>query len=241
MHGNDFLWELILLSHPFRWIVGRKITAGSSGCLIRRDNRLIALTVQYGDPPGAPVLYGFHHRFRGPVLYPLLDPFSVEIPGILGPDKKKTYLICSELADPGAQESGAVDSVETHYQEVGPNGEIIHEKARKEGNLDASRVPNLADRYGFSCFKDILVHLDDYDHLVFSEQNMEFTGKTRGLFRFRCARRDSFFLPSGCQGSPIVDERGNVVSLIVGGDSSKQIYYGLDLWKFLDKNRFPPT
>lgn len=172
------------------------------------------------------------------MIYPVQDPFSVEVPGILGPDKRKTYLVCGTLTDPGAPDFSPLEELDARYQEVGPDGAILEEKARKPGDLHPARVPNLSDRYGFSCFKDILSRLEDYDHLTFTEQNLEYTGKTRGLFRFRCARRDAFFLPSGCQGSPILDEDARIVSLLVGGDSSKRVYYGLDLWRFLSSSQF---
>ncbi|HBS05754.1 MAG TPA: hypothetical protein DEA96_12360 [Leptospiraceae bacterium] len=238
MHANDYLWELILTAYPFRWIVGRKVAAGSTGCVFRHGSRLLALTVQYGKPPGAPVIYGYHHAFRGTVIYPLMDPFFIEIPDVIGPDNRKTYLVCSELMDPILPEdsSGGLDA---RYQEVGPEGDVLEEKIRKPGDLHPGRVPNLSDRYGFSCFRDILARLDDYDHLTFVEKNLEFTGKSHGLFRFRAAHKDEpFKLPSGCQGAPILDEDARIVSLITGGDSKKRIYYGLDLWKFLSESQF---
>tara|TARA_Y100001937_G_scaffold128452_3_gene204807 strand:+ start:18865 stop:19584 length:720 start_codon:yes stop_codon:yes gene_type:complete len=238
VHGNDYLWELILGSFPFRWIVGKKVAAGSTGCVVRSGSNLFALTVQYGKPPGSPVIYGYHHNLRGPVIYPLLDPFFMEIPEVLGPDNRKTYLVYSELMLPETSNSENTE-LDARYQEVGPEGEILEERPRKTGDLHPGRVPNLADRYGFSCFKDILARLDDYDHLTFTERNLEFTGKSHGLFRFRAARKDEpFQLPSGCQGSPILDEDAKIVSLITGGDSKKRIYYGLDLWKFLSESHF---
>ena len=48
MHGNDYLWELILGSFPFRWIVGKKVAAGSTGCVVRSGSNLFALKVQNG-------------------------------------------------------------------------------------------------------------------------------------------------------------------------------------------------
>ena len=238
MHGNEYLWELILTAHPFRWIVGKKVAAGSTGCIIPTGKRLIALTVQYGKPPGAPVIYGYHHSLRGSIIYPLLDPFYVEIPGVLGPDTKKIYLVCGEVMNPTPPDRAEFD-LDARYQEVGPDGDIIEERIRKSGDLHPGRVPNLSDRYGFSCFRDILARLEDYDHITFVERNLEFTGRSHGLFRFRAAHKDEpFNLPSGCQGAPILDEDAKVVSLITGGDSRKRTYYGIDLWRFLSESHF---
>ena len=145
--ASEYLWELILGSFPFRWIVGRKVTAGSTGAIVKHRNQLLGFTIQYGKPAGAGVVYGYHHPLRGPVYYPLLDPFYVEIPQLLGPEKKKTYLVCSTLGDPGQASDELLGSIDARYQEVGPDGEILDEKQRKTSTLHPARVPNLSDRY----------------------------------------------------------------------------------------------
>jgi len=120
-----------------------------------------------------------------------------------------------------------------YYQEILPDGTVRHEEPRRILTTNLTTKPQRGKRYGFAGLT--MPQFDAY-HLIqnLTVETYLFFDKEKGpfyLFNLGKTHPGHEFY-SGCSGAPIIDEEGNLVSLVIGGDIKDNVIFGIDLSKY---------
>ena len=120
-----------------------------------------------------------------------------------------------------------------YYQEILPDRTIRYEEPRRVLHADLSIKPQKEKRYGLAGFT--MPQFDGY-HLIQNltiETNLFFDEEKEPFYIFKLGKTHpghEFY--KGCSGAPIIDEEGNLVSLVVGGDRKNSVIFGINLFKY---------
>lgn len=122
------------------------------------------------------------------------------------------------------------DSLEPMDEVLDENGNILSSTPKQL--LPAKLAdPNADHSYGF--FGLTRHRLDDKFHLVMTpklETGLKYIGEKDDLMRFRCKERYHEYTEyQGCSGAPILNEDGEIVSLVVEGSNNRWEILGLNL------------
>jgi hypothetical protein len=120
------------------------------------------------------------------------------------------------------------------YQEITPEGNIIREIDRKIFNDDLSSKPISGKRYGFAGLtKPKYINRVTLVQEYTIETEIIFDREEDDYYIFKLLKQHpghEFY--KGCSGAPIIDLDENLVSLVIGGNISKNEIYGINLCKF---------
>lgn len=233
MKPVEKLWNTILSSYPLVVLDGnRKILKSMSGTIASYKEQLWLLTVCEGNPGSTILIYTGHSGQKG-IYSPVSDIAAIEIEGVQSPEGVRLYFAVGKLEN----------QIPCHYQEMDAKGNILAQKDRRVLPISPHHQPNLADRYSFAFLANRSSDPDRFDHSVHPVEELEFSGKTDSFFRFQTTRRSGAFeYHPGCEGAPILNEEGDLVSLLVGVQASKgraagphsgAFLFGLDFWRYI--------
>ncbi|MEK7782015.1 MAG: hypothetical protein AAB370_11000 [Verrucomicrobiota bacterium] len=122
------------------------------------------------------------------------------------------------------------DSLEPMDEVLDSQGNVISSRAKKI--LPARFIePSPEQTYGF--FGLTRHRLDDEFHLLMTsklETGLKYVGEKDGLLRFKCRERyHDYEEYHGCSGAPVLNELGELVSLVVEGSDDRREILGLNL------------
>jgi hypothetical protein len=196
----------------------------ASACIVQFARKRILLTVFHaaGDGRNWAVPVRFVTERRAVEQYPL---------GKMNP------LMACQFSEQRV-ESELVDFA---YVAIPDTLQPMDEVLDRQGNVRASRPkqilppsfvePNTEDTYGF--FGLTRDRLDDEFNWLLKpklEIGLTYVGNTEDLLRFRCKERyHEYEEYKGCSGAPILNQNGELVSLVVEGSDDRWEIRGLDL------------
>lgn len=235
MKPVERLWNTILSSYPLVILSeDRKILRSMSGAMVNYRDANWLITVCEGNPGSTIMIYSGHSGTTG-IYNPVNDFAAIEIEGVKSPEGVSLFFAVARIDD----------TVLCHYQEMDAHGTLLSEKERRILPLVRDNAPNLADRYSFAFLADRNEDPDRFDHSVQVVEDLELNGKTGNLFRFQTTRKSgNFQYNPGCEGAPLLNEDGDLVSLLVGVQSAKgraagphsgEFIFGIDLWAYLGR------
>ena len=119
------------------------------------------------------------------------------------------------------------------YQEISPGGKIIYEIDKKIFNTTLLEKPKTNKRYGFAgLVKPYYVNGFLVQQLTV-ETNILFKRERGDMYCFELQNsHPGHEYYQGCSGAPIMDEEGNLISLVIGGNIESNEIYGVNLSKF---------
>lgn len=203
----------------------------ASGCIIRFKGHLFLLTVSHATGNmGNWAVEGAYVKEFGTQLFPLGQMSFLSI-GRLNKRKRRRVKIEEEEVDFSYKHLS--EPIPARYQEITVFGGIIVDEPKQVLETDFSFQANNAEEYSFW---GLTKPTDDglfFNRVPKREDKMKFTKEEGNLLFFRTqAAYKSYEEFKGCSGAPILDSKGNLVSLVVEGDKKKTGIYGLNLPRF---------
>ncbi|MBN1274523.1 MAG: hypothetical protein JXB26_19860 [Candidatus Aminicenantes bacterium] len=222
----DAFFEYVKLSSiPLRKLDNNSMPIGlASGCLIDYKKRRILLTVQHatGDMGKWAAEIKYEHG-KGTLLYPLVSmnffgSFSINNPRVKDID-------FSFVTVP--------NTFTSYFQEIKPNGKILSEIPRNICQLSFDSEPDSTKLYGFSgqVLPDLVSNQLITKHRVY--MGLKYIGTDNDYYIFELPishpGHEHF---KGCSGSPIIDNKGNTIALVCGGESNTNRIFGISIKKY---------
>lgn len=121
----------------------------------------------------------------------------------------------------------------SHFQEINQHGEIISEVEREPITTNLNSAPDSLHLYGFSGNTEVQLKNGVLTGIYRTYLDLKYVGDNGDFHMFELP----FAFPGneyfkGCSGAPIVDNDGNLVSLVCGSPSGSNNIYGISLSKF---------
>jgi hypothetical protein len=205
--------------------------AMASGCIVKYNQKHFLLTVFHavGNQQKWALEIRYEHS-AGMKMYP--------VGGFRFLKKGNISTLTFEDVDFALKELDS--SVTPFYQEIAQDrsGNILLETPKIINELDFSVKPSPDKKYYFAGLtRPALGQLEQnrffLEQELTIEEDLAFTGEKEDLFIFKVARpypgHEKY---RGCSGSPIMDNDGNIVALVVEGDLGKNEIYGINLNKY---------
>ena len=131
-----------------------------------------------------------------------------------------------------------LDKLPPYYQEILPNGIIRYEEKKRIFDTNLDNRPQKGKKYGFAGFT--MPEFDGYNLIqnLTVETDLLFEGEFKKedgsfyLFKLHNKEHPGHEFYKGCSGAPIIDEDGNLVSLVVEGNEKENCIYGINLAKY---------
>lgn len=212
-----------------------------SGIYVNYKNKKFILTAAHGVKNGNNwyVDGKFFHN-KGMALYPL-DGLVFLADKSFAPEKLNIESDSGQI-DFAFAESKHKEEMELYYQEIDPNsGEIKIELPKKIHNINFEIKPDKNVNYSFiglTCANpkyETKFQITPLEMKITSEKELRFI-KERYLEGFGNIyifeppeNSPNSFIYKGCSGTPIMDNEGNVISLLVGGVEKENKIFGINL------------
>lgn len=226
MNQNQLEEYIALSSIPIRSTDSSGMPTGvGSACICEYEGKRILLTVHHAT--GNMENWAIQVRYvpsKGTAMQPLgamnfLKAFNINTN--IGKDIDFAYV---EIPN----------DIEPMSQELDPRtGSILNEKKRLDSKVDFNVVPSANESYGFSgqvlpelSGNALITELRTYTGLKYIGDEDDYH-----MFElpFQHPGHEHF---KGCSGAPIIDTKGNVVSLVCKGDIPTNRVYGISLKKY---------
>ena len=222
----------------------------ASGCIVKYRDFLWLLTVFHAVGKGDWALEIRYDTSKKKMecLYPL-PPFSFtflkelsltdELKEVLEKRDATSFKDCldsSPFVDFAFRRfrDGELEKLPPYYQEILPTGDIRYEERKRIFDTNLNNKPQKGRRYGFAGFT--MPEFNGY-HLFQNltiETDLLFEKELGSFYVFKIHNKEhpghEFY--KGCSGAPIIDEDGNLVSIVVKGDKEKNFIYGINLAKY---------
>jgi hypothetical protein len=206
----------------------------ASGCIVEHNSRHFLLTVFHA--------VGDQQKWALEIKYEQLPGMQVYLLGGGFTYFKKGDLKTQTLHDIDLAIKELDKTVVPYYQEISldKDKKIIREDPKIVQRIDFALTPVIEKKYMFAGLTRPAIggqHHDRYivqQHLTI-EENISFSGTKpdSDIYIFKLARAHPGHEEyKGCSGSPIFDSDGNIVALVVGGDSQKNEIYGINLGNY---------
>jgi len=131
-----------------------------------------------------------------------------------------------------------LDKLPPYYQEILLDDTIRYEEKKRIFDTNLDNRPQKGKKYGFAGFTmpefdgyHLIQNLTIETNLLFEEEFKEEDGSFY-LFKLHNKEHPGHEFYKGCSGAPIIDEDGNLVSLVVGGNKKENCIYGINLAKY---------
>lgn len=204
----------------------------ASGCIINYNNRHFLLTVFHAVGNQGKWALDLKYKHPEMKMYPL-NGFVFLI---------KTKINTPNIDDVDFAVKEIDKSIIPYYQEIESNaqGNIIQEIPKYIYNTDFTIEPSLNKIYSFAGLTQ--PNLGEYsqdkyflEQTLSYEKNMSFLGSINDgdIYVFKLSRQhQGHKYYQGCSGSPILDDDGNIVSLVTGGNEEKNEIYGINVSRY---------
>jgi hypothetical protein len=228
MTREEWIDKIVLSSIPLKQINERGMPINyASGCIISYVGKRLLLTVQHATGNmGNWVIetkYVPGHGTKGFRLGGMIFLKECNLTTGIWRDIDFSYVIIP-------------DNIQPYFQEISPaDRRIITETPRLINTVDFNVIPDDNYRYGF--YGQTRIIKDDIQQYVLArhsiELDMQYLGIADDMYKFRLNREHpGHIYYQGCSGAPIIDSDGNVVALVVQGDSSENVIYGIALKRY---------
>lgn len=224
----DYKQRAILGSIPLMSLSSANMPDGcASGCMVRFARKILLLTVAHatGDNGRWSMFLRYDPERKRTEQWVLPQWNYLAAFSLRGKKKPKLHDVDFAYAE--------VDhSVTPFHQALDDKGLVLHQQPKIVFPSEAV-APSPDESY---CFYGLAQgELDDAFRLRSWEtfvEGMTFVGEEAFLLRFRCKER--YFSHNdykGCSGAPIIDSKGNLVSLVVEGSDDRWEVRGINLRK----------
>ena len=226
MEFDQAKWlELLQLSSiPLRKLdpVGYPIGI-ASGCLIDYLDRKILLSVFHATKSdGNWAIELKYEKGKGTAVYPL-GAFNYLAEIKLG---------TSVINDVDFSYTEIAKDVESFFQQLTPQGDIISERKRPAFTPSFASIPTKDEIYGFSgqVLPEMHRAIDTFitEHRTYPGLKYEATEGAYHIFTLPVEHPGHEHF-KGCSGAPIIDTKGNIVSLVCHGDMDRNAIFGVAL------------
>lgn len=225
MEREDWKEKIILSSIPLRQLDEKKYPiCSASGCIISYSSKRLILTVAHATGN--------------------MGNWAIEVKFEQGKGTKMYQIGTMNFLREGDISSGQFkdidfsyaiipQDVQSYYQEVLPNGTIKKEVPRLINIINFDIVPDKEEKYGFSGQTRILCNGKYLIATPMLELDMRYLKEENEFYVFKLSHKHpGHEYYQGCSGAPIIDTHGNIVALVVSGDISRKIIYGVSLIKY---------